>query len=38
MNNDPVAFRRRSAAGEKLSGTFIKTPSGHATEIFGDLG
>ena len=38
MNNDPVAFRRRLAAGEKLSGTFIKTPSGHATEIFGDLG
>lgn len=38
MNNGPAAFRRRLAAGEKLSGTFIKTPSGHATEIFGDLG
>jgi 2-keto-3-deoxy-L-rhamnonate aldolase RhmA len=38
MKNDPVAFRRRLSGGEKLSGTFIKTPSGHATEIFGDLG
>lgn len=37
-NKDPAAFRRRLAASEKLSGTFIKTPSGHATEIFGDLG
>jgi 2-keto-3-deoxy-L-rhamnonate aldolase RhmA len=37
-NKDPFAFRRRLAASEKLSGTFIKTPSGHATEIFGDLG
>jgi 2-keto-3-deoxy-L-rhamnonate aldolase RhmA len=34
---DPIAFRRRLAAGEKLSGTFIKTPTGHAIEIFGDL-
>ena len=31
-------FRNRLAAGEILSGTFIKTPTGHATEIFGDLG
>jgi len=38
MKNDPTAFRRRLSGGEKLSGTFIKTPSGHATEIFGDLG
>lgn len=33
----PSAFRRRLAAGEKLAGTFVKTPTGHATEIFGDL-
>jgi len=33
----PSAFRRRLAAGEKLAGTFIKTPTGHAIEIFGDL-
>jgi staphyloferrin B biosynthesis citrate synthase len=38
MKNDTDVFRRRLTAGEKLSGTFIKTPSGHATEIFGDLG
>jgi staphyloferrin B biosynthesis citrate synthase len=38
MTNDPLAFRHRLIAGEKLSGTFIKTPSGHATEILGDLG
>jgi 2-keto-3-deoxy-L-rhamnonate aldolase RhmA len=38
MTNDPLAFRHRLIAGEKLSGTFIKTPSGHATEIFGDVG
>jgi 2-keto-3-deoxy-L-rhamnonate aldolase RhmA len=28
----------RLHSAEKLSGTFIKTPTGHATEIFGDLG
>ena len=38
MKPDPFGFRRRLTTGEKLSGTFIKTPSGHATEIFGDLG
>ena len=38
MKPDQFAFRRRLTTGEKLSGTFIKTPSGHATEIFGDLG
>jgi 2-keto-3-deoxy-L-rhamnonate aldolase RhmA len=38
MEKELAAFRRRLAASEKLSGTFIKTPSGHATEIFGDLG
>lgn len=36
--NDPTAFRKRLAAGEALSGTFIKTPTGHSVEIFGDLG
>jgi 2-keto-3-deoxy-L-rhamnonate aldolase RhmA len=35
---NPTDFRKRLAAGEILSGTFIKTPSGHATEILGDLG
>jgi staphyloferrin B biosynthesis citrate synthase len=38
MTNDPLAFRHRLIAGEKLSRTFIKTPSGHATEILGALG
>jgi 2-keto-3-deoxy-L-rhamnonate aldolase RhmA len=32
------SFKARLAAGEKLIGSFIKTPSGHAIEIFGDLG
>jgi 2-keto-3-deoxy-L-rhamnonate aldolase RhmA len=31
-------FRSRLAAGDKLAGTFIKTPGGHAIEIIGDLG
>ncbi|MBN9082423.1 MAG: aldolase [Rhizobiales bacterium 62-17] len=35
---DAVQFRKRLAAGELLAGTFVKTPTGHATEIFGDLG
>ncbi len=35
---DPFTFRRRLLAGELLCGSFMKTPSGHATEIFGDLG
>jgi staphyloferrin B biosynthesis citrate synthase len=35
--HDPAAFRRRLAAGERLAGTFIKTPTGHAVEIFGAL-
>lgn len=34
----PQDFRLRLAAGEVLAGSFMKTPSGHATEIFGDLG
>src|SRR5215475_6975511 len=34
----PSAFRQRFASGEPLVGTFIKTPTSHATEILGDLG
>ena len=37
-NQDPADFRNRLAAGERLAGTFIKTPTGHAVEIFGDVG
>ena len=33
-----AAFRRRFLAGETLLGTFIKTPTGHATEILGHVG
>jgi len=32
------SFRQRVLAGDKLVGTFLKTPTGHATEILGDLG
>lgn len=32
------SFRERLAAGNVVVGTFLKTPTGHATEIFGDLG
>jgi 2-keto-3-deoxy-L-rhamnonate aldolase RhmA len=35
---NPVHFRRRFRAREPLLGTFIKTPTGHATEILGDVG
>ncbi|HVZ52384.1 MAG TPA: hypothetical protein VG986_10485 [Pseudolabrys sp.] len=31
-------FRRRLLAGETRVGTFIKTPTGHATEILGGVG
>ena len=34
----PLDFRSRFAAGERLVGTFIKTPTSHAIEILGDLG
>lgn len=37
LRPDPSAFRRRLATGEKLVGTFIKTPTGHSVEIFGAL-
>lgn len=32
------AFRRRFSAGERLLGSFIKTPTSHAIEILGDIG
>jgi 2-keto-3-deoxy-L-rhamnonate aldolase RhmA len=32
------AFRERLTAGERLLGTFLKTPTSHATEILGDVG
>jgi 2-keto-3-deoxy-L-rhamnonate aldolase RhmA len=31
-------FKRRLGAGERLLGTFLKTPSVHATEILGEIG
>jgi 2-keto-3-deoxy-L-rhamnonate aldolase RhmA len=34
----PTEFRARFLAGKPLLGTFIKTPTGHATEIIGALG
>lgn len=34
----PADFRKRLVAGEHLAGTFIKTPTGHSVEIFGDVG
>lgn len=34
----PSAFRQRFAGGERLVGSFIKTPTTHAIEILGDLG
>src|SRR5215472_7585724 len=34
----PTTFRQRLAAGQHLVGTFIKTPTTHATEILGALG
>jgi 2-keto-3-deoxy-L-rhamnonate aldolase RhmA len=36
--NAASTFRQRVLAGDKLVGTFLKTPTGHATEILGDLG
>src|SRR4051794_514883 len=39
QNRSPAAsFRRRFSSGERLLGTFIKTPTPHATEILGDVG
>src|SRR5262249_40493003 len=36
--NAVSTFRQRLLAGEKLIGTFLKTPTSHATEILGALG
>jgi 2-keto-3-deoxy-L-rhamnonate aldolase RhmA len=36
--NAASTFRQRMFAGDKLVGTFLKTPTSHATEILGDLG
>jgi staphyloferrin B biosynthesis citrate synthase len=33
-----LPFRQRMLSGEPLVGTFLKTPTGHATEIVGELG
>ena len=35
---DPTLFRKRLLAREHLVGTFVKTPTTHATEILGALG
>jgi 2-keto-3-deoxy-L-rhamnonate aldolase RhmA len=35
---DPTMLRSRLIAGEHLVGTFVKTPTTHATEILGALG
>jgi 2-keto-3-deoxy-L-rhamnonate aldolase RhmA len=35
---DPITFRTRLSGGDILTGTFIKTPGGHAVEVMGDLG
>jgi 2-keto-3-deoxy-L-rhamnonate aldolase RhmA len=36
--NTAASFRQRMLSGDKLVGTFLKTPTSHATEILGDLG
>lgn len=36
--NTASSFRQRMLSGEKLVGSFLKTPTSHATEILGDLG
>lgn len=36
--SDLPVFRQRFRAGAQVIGTFIKTPTGHAIEILGDLG
>ncbi|MBN9048813.1 MAG: aldolase [Rhizobiales bacterium] len=38
MTQRTATFRKRLHAGETLVGTFLKTPTSHATEIIGDLG
>jgi len=36
--HDPTTFRSRLGRGERLLGTFIKTPTSHTSEIMGDIG
>ena len=36
--NSSASFRQRLIAREPLIGSFLKTPTGHATEIIGDAG
>jgi 2-keto-3-deoxy-L-rhamnonate aldolase RhmA len=38
MTIDSQTFRQRLRANDRLAGTFVKTPTGHATEILGDVG
>lgn len=38
MSSSVVPFRQRVIAREPLIGTFLKTPTGHATEIVADAG
>ena len=38
MAQGPLSFSQRLHAGELVVGTFLKTPTSHATEIIGDLG
>ncbi|MFL9824324.1 HpcH/HpaI aldolase family protein [Rhodoplanes sp. SY1] len=38
MTSSPSTFRQRVLAREPLIGTFLKTPTGHATEIVADAG
>jgi staphyloferrin B biosynthesis citrate synthase len=38
MRPDPTHFRKRFLAKETLLGSFVKFPTGHATEILGSVG
>lgn len=38
MSSSTASFRQRLIAREPLIGSFLKTPTGHATEIIGDAG
>ena len=38
MSSSAASFRQRLIAREPLIGTFLKTPTSHATEIIGDAG
>jgi 2-keto-3-deoxy-L-rhamnonate aldolase RhmA len=36
--HDPAAFRQRLLSGERLLGTFVKTPATHPVEVLGSAG